>query len=173
MIPKGNKNKFEIHDNYIYMICSYKGESTKTKIDTNDMSKIKEFDYTFGIAKKANGLYVVTNIYENGKYSKRIYFHRWILGYDGKDFIDHINGEPLDNRKSNLRIVKPVQNSQNRKASVTNKSSGVRGVYWEQNKWRARIMIRGKRKDLGYFETVKEAKKAIDDELNKFWDTFI
>lgn len=172
MQPKGNKNEFDTCKNYAYMLMNYKNGLIKTKVDAEDIQKIKEFDYTFGIAKKDNALYVVTNTYENGKYKSRIYLHRWILGYEGYDFIDHINGDPLDNRKSNLRIVKPYQNSQNRKTSVNNNSSGVRGVYWEQNKWRARIMIRGKRRNLGYFETIKEAKEIIDEELKKFWDTF-
>lgn len=87
--------------------------------------------------------------------------HRFILNYNGKNFIDHINGNKLDNRKSNLRIVTPKQNSMN-KSSAKNSSSKYIGVYYENNKWRARINVNGKNMHLGCFENEIDAAKARD-----------
>lgn len=55
----------------------------------------------------------------NGYFNTRInnikqYLHRYIMNYTGKDYIDHINGDKLDNRNCNLRIVTPHQNSMNK-----------------------------------------------------------
>jgi hypothetical protein len=74
------------------------------------------------------------------------------------DQIDHINGDPSDNRICNLRSVSNAENSRN-SARPINNTSGVRGVYWHQskNKWRARI---GKNISLGYFADFDEAVAA-------------
>lgn len=77
--------------------------------------------------------------------------------------IDHINGDRLDNRMCNLRLATHSQNQQNRKrASSTNKSSGVMGVGWDKskNRWRAEICVQGKRRTLGRYATVAEASEA-------------
>jgi hypothetical protein len=80
------------------------------------------------------------------------YFHIMALGkiYDGL-VIDHKNGNPLDNRRSNLRYVPPMINALN-----TNKSPGV-DFMKKLGLWRARIVIGGKEKYLGIFKTREEA----------------
>lgn len=77
------------------------------------------------------------------------------------DQIDHINGDRSDNRLSNLRSATNQQNSSNKTKHARNKSGHI-GVHWREDakKWRASIMIRGKRKYLGYFDTKDEAAKA-------------
>ena len=85
--------------------------------------------------------------------------HRYVLNYTGKHYIDHINNNKLDNRKSNLRIVTVEQNSMNR-ISGKKSSSKYIGVSFNKNtrKWRANI----KRIHLGYFENEIDAAKARD-----------
>ncbi|AXF66107.1 HNH endonuclease [Leclercia sp. W17] len=72
--------------------------------------------------------------------------------------IDHINGNPADNRIENLRAVTHQQNMWNRRVQKNN-SSGYPGVYFNKsaNKWRACIRVKGKRIHLGYFKSAKEA----------------
>lgn len=72
--------------------------------------------------------------------------------------IDHINGNGLDNRIENLRLVSRVENGRNLKKKSTNKS-GVTGVSWskDRNKWVASIMVGGKTIYLGRFSSFDDA----------------
>lgn len=76
--------------------------------------------------------------------------------------IDHINGDPADNRISNLRDVAPLINAQNRRsARKDNKTSGFLGVSRHADgKWQARIKISANYKSLGLFKTPEEARDA-------------
>lgn len=84
-----------------------------------------------------------------------IHYGRWPTG-----FLDHINGNGLDNRISNLRDVTSRINSRNKKRDIRNKS-GVLGVSFESGKWRARIATNEKKwAHLGFFDTKIEAIAA-------------
>lgn len=77
--------------------------------------------------------------------------------------VDHINGDKLDNRKENLRIVTLRQNNQNRKEFRNQtKSSRFLGVFWDKNlgKWRAAITINRKMIHLGVFVNEETASLA-------------
>ncbi len=81
---------------------------------------------------------------------------------DNKDVcVDHINHDPLDNRKCNLRIATPQQNMYNKNV-YKNNESGYTGVhfYKPSKKWVSYIKAENKRKHLGYFKTVEEAYTA-------------
>lgn len=102
----------------------------------------------------------------------KVLMHRLILNRpDG--FIDHINGNKLDNRKENLRICTPKQNSANMGLSKNNKT-GYKGVYWnkEKKKYDAQIKINGKSTYIGRFENPEEAAKAYDDRAKKEFGEF-
>ena len=90
--------------------------------------------------------------------------HRYIMNYEGEDFVDHINGNPLDNRKCNLRITTVHQNGMN-KGSYANSTSKYIGVRWDKsrNKWTAAISMNGISKHLGRFENEIDAAKARDE----------
>lgn len=79
------------------------------------------------------------------------------LGHD--EFIDHIDGDTLNNRRANLRIVTHSQNCMNRKVTSAN-TSGYKGVWNRGNRWYAGIKIQGKRIHLGSFDTAEEAYAA-------------
>ena len=81
--------------------------------------------------------------------------------------IDHIDGNPSNNRIENLREVTPSQNMQNiRKPRATNKL-GFQGVYRVKNRFRATLTTNGKPKHLGYFATPQEAHEAYVLEKRK------
>ena len=75
--------------------------------------------------------------------------------------IDHINGDKIDNRISNLRDVTKLENAKNASISANN-TSGFNGVYWVKTKgvWVAKIWTQGKLKHLGYFDKIQDAVAA-------------
>lgn len=107
------------------------------------------------------------NVYASRTEKKRkVFMHRQILGISDEPtsvMCDHINGDTLDNRRSNLRLATGAQNSRNRKLQ-TNNSSGFKGVSWNEHsrRWRAQICVNRKRMVLGHFDDPKEAARAYN-----------
>ena len=97
--------------------------------------------------------------------SVRYYAHRLVWLYHfGKwpsDQIDHIDGDKLNNKIDNLRVVTNQENQKNAKLPSTN-TSGVMGVcvHNQTQKWRAQIQDDGKNKFLGLFDNFEEAVAA-------------
>lgn len=146
------------------------------------------------------GCYVTREGYVKGwdkKKKKCISIHRLIMGVmDCKyPLVDHINGNPSDNRKSNLRLCSYAENNKNRKASGFSQYLGVAvhiGYYKYINtkgeltmhkrkpSFVAQISIDGKMKNLGRFKNEIDAAKAYNEaaikhhgefaNLNKFKD---
>lgn len=85
------------------------------------------------------------------------------------DEIDHEDGKRSANRFSNLREATPRENRQNRCVQKNN-SSGVTGVGWcnRKRKFRARIMVSGREKHLGYFDTLNAAIAAREEAKPKY-----
>lgn len=89
------------------------------------------------------------------------------------ELVDHINGNGLDNRRSNLRIATSLENSQNRKMRIDN-STGFKGVCYRQkeNKYYAHIRINGKVKHLGSFFKAEDAHQAYCIAARKYFGEF-
>ncbi|MBB5150284.1 HNH endonuclease [Ureibacillus thermosphaericus] len=149
------KNNYKFYNDYVVIYANCKGETMEILIDKDDFDKVNEFSGTWSAKKDGNTHYAEIR---NGKSFIKI--HRLIMNYNGNKVIDHKNGNGLDNRKSNLRIVTHKVNSRNRKPSKNNKS-GVTGVGYNKssNKWEVQIKVDGKSKYLGLFNELQEAKE--------------
>jgi hypothetical protein len=79
-----------------------------------------------------------------------------------RDIVDHRNGDGLDNRRRNLRVVTTSINLQNRIGLDGKNTSGYRGVSWcgRSKTWRAAAMVEGRTTIIGYFGTAMEAHAA-------------
>ena len=110
------------------------------------------------ISKKKHLAYLRARLDNKNYFAHRLawlYVHgEWPNGQ-----IDHINGDKVDNRISNLRVATPAQNAQNLRKARSNSKSGLIGTIWygKKNKWRACIRVEGKIKHLGYFEQAEQA----------------
>lgn len=107
---------------------------------------------------------------------KRYRAHRLIFlmhyGYI-PEFIDHIDGNPGNNKIGNLRAATKNQNEYNT-GKRKNNTSGFKGVSWhsQKNKWRATIFINSRQMTLGLFETPEEAFDAYCRASKKFHGEF-
>lgn len=102
------------------------------------------------------------SIYIDGQ---RYFAHRlawlYVHGYMPDGYIDHINGNPADNRISNLRPVTPMGNSQNRRKQQRGYASGLLGAAkGRRGNWVARIRVNRKTVYLGEFKTPELAHTA-------------
>jgi hypothetical protein len=90
---------------------------------------------------------------------KSVPLHRLIMNPSKGMVVDHIDGDGLNNRRNNLRIVSQKENASNRTRVNKNNKVGVSGVsYKEQNKkWVAQATNDGKRKHIGYANSTEEA----------------
>lgn len=79
--------------------------------------------------------------------------------------LDHRDGNPSNNKITNLRCVTPQQNQQNRK--------GAKGYYKVSNGFRVDLYFKGKKKIIGIFKTEQEARQAYVEAKNKYYEGYV
>jgi len=101
----------------------------------------------------------------------RILSHRvaWFLWYGEWPIseLDHINGNPLDNRIQNLREVTRRENEQNRPEHRAGKLPGYKRSRSKRNPYEAQVRINGKHYYLGSYKTEKEASEAYFNKIRE------
>jgi len=129
-------------------------------IDDEDIERVSQYDWT--IRTSGGTRYAATNTNKIGK-SQRM-MHRYILGLKPGELADHINGNGLDNRRSNLRVVTASQNAQNSfvQRREDGKTSRFKGVFRSGGKWSAKINVAGAVDVLGTFDDEQAAARAYD-----------
>ena len=88
-------------------------------------------------------------------------FHRLIAGAKPGQQVDHINGNSLDNRRSNLRLVTCAENNRNMLPRL-GFSSRFKGVGWNKCGWRVRIRVDYRHITVGFYKDEVEAAAAYD-----------
>jgi hypothetical protein len=123
-------------------------------IDTEDLPLIEGFTW-YAANGYAKSRIVVEQVI------KIVAMHRLITNATLGLEVDHINGNKLDNRKINLRLVTRQQNALNLSLAKNNKS-GFKGVSWcnSSRKWKATIAYARQRYHLGFFNTPEAAYAA-------------
>lgn len=167
-IKSGNNDRKEniINDCGDYVIIN-----KKIYIDKEDIDDILKYHRYISIS---------SGNYAYFRYNGKDYFlHRYIMGlpieYDDETqlIVDHINGNRLDNRKSNLRICKKEQNPINCK-TYKNNTSGYKGITWlgRLNKWQVGICVNKKQIYLGVYSDLNEAIEVRKNAEKKYFGEF-
>ena len=138
----------------------------RTVVDNEDFLKFSKFSWT-----AANG-YPARYIYIDGK-KTCVYLHREIVRCVKEKVVDHINGNKLDNRKSNLRVCSQSENLMNKGLIRTN-TVGYKGVYWHKKgkKWMSAIGHLGKQVYIGLFPSKTTAARAYNKKAIELFGEF-
>lgn len=157
------KNKYKINgeETIVYIDSQY--GMYEVVIDTEDLSKINKFKTTWNIQFRDGKVESVRTKTQKNKIRKLHLMHRVINDCPEELVVDHIDGNPLNNRKSNLRNVTSLENMTNLKVE-TDSITGYRGVYFEASisRYRVRFKKNGKNHSFGSYKTLKEAKEIAD-----------
>ena len=108
---------------------------------------------------KRKGGYIQMNL-AGRKYRAHRLIWLYVTGEWPKGEIDHINGDPADNRILNLRDVPNVINQQNRRRALAGNRAGLLGVTARKVGYKASIWADGKDYYLGMFQSADEAHAA-------------
>jgi hypothetical protein len=122
-------------------------------VDAEDYEWLKQWRWSF------NSIYAARMVNR-----KIIFMHHLIVGqpFSPRLHTDHVNREPLDNRRSNLRIIPVSQNMRNSKVRADN-TSGFKGVIWDKARgcWVAQTSMDGRRIYLGGHATAEAANLVV------------
>ncbi len=124
-------------------------------IDFEDFELVNQYKWHFSKSSNNYGKAIA----RPSRKGKAIRMHRLIMDAPDIFEVDHINGNPLDNRKSNLRLVSHAQNQKNMSKHSDNKT-GYKGVSFHKKANKYQVFV-GK-KYIGLFIDIKEAAKAYN-----------
>lgn len=156
----------------IVEIMLTQGKSTIVDAIDGDLILRRWSSHSWGYAQS----HTVTS---NGKQGKLL-LHRVILErilnrpMQKGEIADHINGDRLDNRRSNLRIATDTESARNRGRRSDN-TSGYKGVVWSKGmkkKWAAQVYANRKRVYIEYFDTPEEAHEAYCKAAKEIYGEF-
>ena len=134
-----------------------------TLVDEDDYVLLKGYKWRAG-NNRGYGWYVQRTSPTDGNGKEHtLLMHREILNAKPDEEIDHIDGDGLNNQKSNLRLCTRSQNMANSRKGE-GYSSRFKGVWWNRRlgEWQVAIRVSGRRIHLGLFENEKEAARAYN-----------
>ena len=143
----------------------------ESMVDDEDFDAINQF--TWRLACAGYAVRGVSYKRECGSWSMHtIAMHRAIMIPPNDLEVDHISGNRLDNRRSNLRVCSHAENTRNQGTQSRLKPGSVTGVEWHSGKWVARIKINKAKIYLGRFASFADAVKSRRDAEVKYFGEF-
>lgn len=156
-----NKNKIIMRDNYAeIVIVSKKWGEKRAFISLEDVEKVKNYTWQVKYTKETDCFYVVSSQSNN---RAEIKLHRYLLDCPKGMVVDHINHNPLDNRRENIRICSPLVNSNNVEWNKGN-NTGYAGITKTKS---GKYQVYHSKINLGKYVTLEEAIKVKSDYVFK------
>lgn len=152
---KTNTNTWAVYDDYAVCNVTYGGGIVSFYIDADDYENIS--GRTWRISKKRQKYYVVSGSHKKGT---MVYLHDEVFGAEKSGAeIDHIDGNSLNNRKSNLRLVDRQGNIDNQIATRIDNMIGIRGIVYvgSHKKFKVDFHYHGTRVYTKEWDTIEEA----------------
>lgn len=137
-------------------------------IDEDDFEIVSRHKWSLAVRTESHSKREYAQAFVDGK---MVLMHRLIIGANPGEIVDHVCGDGLDNRRSNLRKATPSENNQNQPMQGHN-PWGFKGVSPNKNRWRARIRLNGNEIHLGTFDTREQAAHAYDDAARQLYGQF-
>jgi len=139
-------------------------------VSDEDYKEISQYSWSYS----ASTGYAVRKGRKNCTEPRTVHMHRVIMNAKANQQVDHINGNKLDNRRSNLRFATVQKNAFNRKKPKVRCTSQYKGVLKRKNasKWEARIKLNNKAIYLGRFVNEKDAARAYNEAALKYFGEF-
>lgn len=165
------KNHYEIIGDTVKVYSNGKHKERHFFIDLADLEFISK--YSFRVNPNRNSWRVETSITVNGKL-KNFSLGRLFLNFPEGHYADHIDRNPLNNRRNNIRISTPSQNSFNSSKFTRATTSKYKGVCYHKHKklWIASVSANKKRYHLGYFKNEIDAANAYDLKAKELHNDF-
>jgi hypothetical protein len=116
---------------------------------------------------------IAGNLYaaRKDKFRRTIFMHRVITNAEAGFDVDHVDGDGLNNIKSNLRVCTHSENSRNQRIR-SNNTSGFKGVSRLRKLWDACIYLDGKTVHIGRYSTPIDAARAYNASAIKHFGPF-
>lgn len=167
MPSKSIPNSFRIEGDTVFLDLinkRYGGQVIATTIvDLSDLDRVLAVGrWTPIYLGKARQMYVYNH-------PSKILLHRFVMDAPKGVVVDHINHDPLDNRKVNLRLCSTTENNQNRSGPTTSSRVGVRNVWWDRKAKMYRVVVKANnvRHHVGLFADLEEAADAAAEARQK------
>jgi len=135
-------------------------------IDSSDINLVKK--YKWAVYKYSKGLWYATSHGNSDSEVRTTYMHRLITGAKKGEYVDHIDGNGLNNRRDNLRITTQGVNLANAKSFAHN-TSGHRGVILFRGWYRAQVKHNRKALQSGNRPSKKDAAILRDEMARRIW----
>lgn len=161
-------NNIIIKDDHAEMIIKKNDKDYIVLIDIEDIPLVNTAKWMLKYDKTINDYYVIAWERNNYKNRKTLRLHDLLTNCPKGMETDHINRNPKDNRKCNLRVVEPMINKQN-KGFYKNNKSGYKYISWSKRieKWIIEVKRNNIKTRIGVTKDLKEAIKMRDDYCQK------